>query len=179
MPPGETFAMNEENVGHTNSPTLLHVEVGSLSTTFHLGTSLAPLAQTFATVNGGQYVLTFAMNEENVGHTNSPTLLHVEVGSLSTTFHLDTTPGGHPGNNGYIIYSANFTATSASTTLRFWDVTPGSSPFDSAFVDDVSVESAQQSVPVPGALVLLASAGPFAMVLGIRRSRRPDNRVNG
>ena len=105
------------------------------------GSSFPPLSQTFPTTAGQKYLLTFALGEENVSHKNSPTLLRVDVGSLSETVHLDDpVSGGNPSINGYTIYSATFTAYSSSTTLCFTDVTPSSAAFDSAFLDDVSVE---------------------------------------
>ena len=48
------------------------------------GTGDSLLSQTIATATGGQLRLSFAMNEENVNHTNSPTTLLAQAGSSSS-----------------------------------------------------------------------------------------------
>ena len=110
------------------------------------GVGDAPLAQTFNTAAGHQYVVRFGLSEENLYHTNSPTQLRVDVAAASYVISLDKpAPSGvteTPGSNHYTDYSFEFSATSTTTTVKFWDVTSSSFPFDSAFLDNVSVTAA-------------------------------------
>ena len=70
----------------------------------------------------------------------------MDVAAASYVISLDNpAPSGvtsTPGSNHYTDYSFDFSATSATTTIKFWDVTSSSFPFDSAFLDNVSVTAA-------------------------------------
>ncbi len=138
-------------------------------------TNLAPLSQAFATAAGQAYLLTFAMNEENIAHLNSPTLLNINVGSLTRTIGLDNpADGGVALGNGYKLFTLGFTALSASTTLSFKDVTPGTTIIHSTFLDDVSVVAVSPSASAPEPVTWVGLAGA-AMIQAMARfgRRRP------
>lgn len=87
--------------------------------------------QTFATSVGQKYTVSFSMSDEQVAGPSAAALL-VEVGGVSKTFT-------RANDTGFVQKALAFRATSASTTLRFTDKTPGSSPVNNPFLDAVSV----------------------------------------
>ena len=124
------------------------------------------MSQTFATVNGASYLLTFGLAEEQTSRP-SPTAVRVSVGGSTQDFMLD-------GTLGYALETLNFTANSASTTLVFTDITSGAFIFNSPFIDAVSVTgSSPSSVPDSGSTLemLLIGAVPFLGLSGRLRRR--------
>ena len=130
------------------------------------GVSAGTIRQTFATIPGTTYALTFAYacnaDVVDVNHSVFTGIGHVTVTGASTL--LDTTvshSGSSRANMNYQIYSGNFVADSSSTTLQFQDVSndPG---MHGVVIDNVSVNS----VPEPQTLALLAGASL------LRRRRR-------
>ena len=127
------------------------------------------LSQNLNTVAGQAYQFSFALNEENVFHTNSATAVRVDLGALSQNFTL----GAQTGLNGYVVYSLLYTATSASTTLTFTDITPSSASGDSPFLDAVSLTRINAAaVPEPGSVALFVGVGVTAAGFLRRRKRR-------
>jgi hypothetical protein len=120
------------------------------------------LWQTFATVAGQDYVLSFDFGKFAFGPGTAALQLEVVSGG---TVVLDQLVSDSTGGNTVALwksYQFAFTATDASTTLRFTDRSSGTVGFD-ACLDNVVV------VPAPGAAALLAAGGLFA---GRRRRRR-------
>ncbi len=127
------------------------------------------LSQTLNTVAGQLYQFSFGLNEENVFHTNSATAVRVDLGALSQTFTLGT----QTGPNGYVVFSLPYTATAASTTLTFTDVTPSFASGDSPFLDAVSLTRVGgAAVPEPGSVALLVGLGVTGAGFLARRKRR-------
>ena len=128
------------------------------------------LSQDLNTVAGQQYTFSFALNEENVSHTNSLAAVQVDLGTTSQTYALGT----QTGPNGYVVFTSLFTATSAITPLVFTDRTPGGNPGggESPFLDAVSLTPIA-AVPEPGAISLLCGlAISGAAFLRCRMNRR-------
>jgi len=135
------------------------------------------LAQTFTTVAGQTYRLTFDYSH-NPG-TLSPSgnyVAQVSVvdaitpanillsGQVSQSNGQVSQTTGHPP---WVLFSQDFTATSNSSTLMFLE-TDGA--FNAGiYLDDVSVDPVSATTPIPGALPLFASG---AGVLGFFNWRR-------
>lgn len=123
------------------------------------------MEQTLNTVIGDDYKLSFALGEEHTGRP-SPTVVTVDFGPLMQTFDLASAAG-------FATFTMNLKAVSAQTLLRFTDATPGSAPFDSPFIDAVSVVGSTGTTPV--AVPLPAAAWPALVLLaglGLIRLRR-------
>jgi len=115
------------------------------------------LQQTFSTVPGTLYTLSFDFGKwEPAGATGGSASLRVLVISGASTV-LDQTVLASTGAavNWWQSYSFVFTATEASTVLRFSDESIGTSSFD-GLLDNVSV------IPSPSAAGLLGLAGLMA-----------------
>ncbi len=125
------------------------------------------LSQNLNTVAGQQYTFSFALNEENVFHTNSASAVQVDLGTTSQTYTLGT----QTGPNGYVVFTSLFTADSAITPLVFTDRTPGFASGSSPFLDAVSLTPIT-AVPEPGAVSLLCGLGISGAAFLRRRSRR-------
>jgi choice-of-anchor C domain-containing protein len=103
-------------------------------------TSTVPgsLEQSFASAPGAVYRLTFWMSGEPF---STPTLKHLRVTAASATqdFTFDNTLAWH-WDMAWAIHTLDFTASSASTTVRFsgLDASPWSAALDSMKVDLVS-----------------------------------------
>jgi len=120
------------------------------------------LSQTFSTAVGQSYILSFGLAEEQTGRP-SPTAIRVSVAGVTQDFFLGSNPG-------YAIETLNFTASAASTTLSFTDITSGSAAFDSPFIDAVSVIA----VPEPSTVAnLLSGVSLSGAVAYLRRRRSP------
>ena len=122
------------------------------------------MSQTFSTIAGQSYVLTFGFAEEQQTRP-SPTSIRVDVAGVSQSYSLD-------GTVGYALETLNFVATSNSTTLSFTDLTTFSSPLDSPFIDAVDVESVSVAgVPDTGSTLSLLLMGTVP-VFGASALRR-------
>ena len=115
------------------------------------------LAQTFATVAGQTYQLTFDYSH-NSGRTSSngfAAQVTVVDANNSANSLLSTVVSQASGTATWVAFSMDFTATSNSSTLSFVD-TLGA--FDAGiYLDDVSVDLQNASAtPIPGALPLFA-----------------------
>lgn len=98
------------------------------------------MEQKLYTVIGNDYKLSFALGEEHVDRP-SPTAVTVNFGPLMQTFELASAAG-------FATFTMDLKAVSVQTLLRFTDATPGSAPFDSPFIDAVSVVGSTGSTPV-------------------------------
>jgi hypothetical protein len=116
------------------------------------------LSQTFATVSGHNYLLTFAQSDEQDG-LPSTSALKVSVAGVTRTFT-------RANDYGWMFKSLQFTATNSSTALAFTDVSPTTpdvvhSPFlDAVSVVDGSASMAGTNTPIPG------GTGNFTALLG-------------
>ncbi|MBI1370776.1 MAG: DUF642 domain-containing protein [Planctomycetes bacterium] len=118
--------------------------------------------QTFSTLATGSYTLTFFLTRQN---TNTPTVtVDVFDGTNQAVTPLSTgafSPSGAAGN--WTQKTLNFTAASATTTIRFKDT--GSTSSVDLFIDNVVVTGPSPvTVPTPAALPAgLALAGALMM----------------
>ncbi len=120
------------------------------------GLGLGGIDQTFATVGGGQYRVTFSM-AGNPDMRPRITTLRVSAGGSSSLYTFNVLEGYSLSNMGWAGNVFAFTAQSASTTLSFMSEDSsscqgagGPCPFGPA-LDNVSVE---QIVPEPGTFAL-------------------------
>lgn len=120
------------------------------------------ISQTFTTVAGQQYVLTFDYSH-NTGASASNFAAQVTAGDLSTTVSQASTV------HSWLAFSQSFTATSDSTTLTFINTQGGSN--GGIYLDDVSVTPLTAAVPEPStwAMMVLGFCG-----LGFMAYRRRE-----
>ena len=112
------------------------------------------ISQTLNVIPGHNYTLTFGESEEHTNWTNSPTVVRVDVGGVQQDFALGN---NNNGTNGYKIFSLDFTAAALQTNLVFTDITPGSAPIESPFLDSISVVDAGTPPPPPPAVPVPAT----------------------
>ena len=113
------------------------------------------LTQSFTTVVGQQYDLSFAFGKWAFGGGTASLQVEVISGGAVVLDQLVSDSTGSEGAAVWNSYQFAFTATDASTTLRFTDVSIGTASFDT-ILDNVVV------VPAPGAAALLAVGGLLA-----------------
>jgi len=124
--------------------------------------AMLSMSQTFSTVAGQSYVLTFGFAEEQQSRP-SPTSIRVDVAGVSQNYTL-------AGTVGYAFETLNFVATAANTTLAFTDTTTGAFIFNSPFIDSVVV-TGPSAVPDNGSTLgmLLMGAIPVFGASLLRR----------
>ena len=113
------------------------------------------LSQTFSTVAGQQYDLSFAFGKWAFGGGTASLQVEVISGGAVVLDQLVSDSTGSEGAEVWNSYQFAFTATDASTTLRFTDRSNATASFDT-ILDNVVV------VPAPGAAALLAVGGLLA-----------------
>jgi choice-of-anchor C domain-containing protein len=138
------------------------------------GTAAGSISQTFATIAGVLYTVTFDL----AGNPDGPDETKVEITSVNGQpfqefFFFDVGPGNTRQNMGWETKSFSFTANSNLTTLSFGSATQ--SAFGPA-LDNVSIAA----VPEPGTwLMMIVGFGLLGgMLRGRRRAALPPGRVN-
>jgi len=127
--------------------------------------------QTFATIAGQGYVISFALAGNTEGAPTVKTVA-VDVGGPQTLYSFNTT-GHSDASMGWITNTFAFTAGGASTTLRFSSTTQGA--FGPA-LDNVTIADA--AIPEPGSAGLLLAGGLLILFASfvpntLQRSRQP------
>jgi len=110
------------------------------------------ISQTFATVSGQEYSLTFLYGAFSSPAGVGTQSVTIASGDLNTTLTSPTSV--RELGDVFSSYQYNFVAGAATTTLTFADVSTKTNSID-AFLDNVDVESVS-SVPEPSSLGLLA-----------------------
>lgn len=134
---------------------------GSRSVDLNGNDGAAGIRQTFDTIGGATYQVSFALaaNPDGAPLTKS---VQVTSGSASQLFAFTVLPGTSRTDMGWVYHSLLFTAAGGSTTLSFLSDT--ASVFFGPAIDDVSVTA----VPEPATLSLLA----LGLAAGARARRR-------
>jgi choice-of-anchor C domain-containing protein len=134
---------------------------GSRSVDLNGNDGSAGIRQTFDTIDGGTYQVSFALagNPDGAPLTKS---VQVTSGGVSQLFTFTIPAGASHANMGWAYQSLLFTAVGDSTTLSFLSNTSGA--FYGPALDDVRVTA----VPEPATLALLA----FGLAASARALRR-------
>jgi choice-of-anchor C domain-containing protein len=134
---------------------------GSRSVDLNGNDGSAGIRQTFDTIDGGTYQVSFALagNPDGAPLTKS---VQVTSGGVSQLFTFTIPSGASHANMGWAYQSLLFTAVGDSTTLSFLSNTSGA--FYGPALDDVRVTA----VPEPATLALLA----FGLAASARALRR-------
>ena len=114
------------------------------------GYAAGSVSQTFATVPGTTYTVTFDMSANPDGGAREYTMTVDATGNAPQTYAYDTgAKGNSPADMKWETMTYVFTATGASTTLTFSDATPPEAPFwFGPALDNVRLEAAP--TPVSG-----------------------------
>ena len=131
------------------------------------GNTQGGIAQTFDTIAGQMYLVTFAL-AGNAGGAPTIKALNVSAAANSQNYTFDIT-GHNFANMGWTTETFQFTATGTSTTLTFTSLDDTSTGCcNGPALDAVTVTPLAAGVPEPGSLGLL-TAGGLAMVAALRR----------
>jgi choice-of-anchor C domain-containing protein len=132
------------------------------------GSSPGTLAQTFATVAGQAYRVTFFIAGNNGGGSAIKSLNVLATGGSTANYAFDTTGFGRT-NMGWSERFYNFRASGSSSTLSF--AAGSDSSFFGPALDDVSIAAVPE--PTTWAMMILG----FAVVGGAMRRRKTAVRV--
>ena len=128
------------------------------------GNAPGGISQTFDTILGRSYLVTFFLAGNPDGGTGAKLALTSATGGPVQTDIFTVTPSDSRANMGWQQYTYRFTATGAATTLTFSSATP--TPYGPA-LDNVSVAAVPE--PAEWALMLVGFGGLGAVA---RRRRR-------
>lgn len=139
------------------------------------GVGAGAIEQSFATAAGNSYVLSFEYANNPFGVTSPATALVSLFGTGATPLLSQSI--SHSGSSAaamnYTLFTAAFTADSATTRLRFASIDAAAS-VNGIVLDAVSVNPA--AVPEPGSLVLLGS-GLLGLLAARYRARVASRQV--
>jgi choice-of-anchor C domain-containing protein len=134
---------------------------GSRSLDLNGNDGSAGIRQTFDTLGGATYQVSFAL-AANLDGAPATKSVEVTAGGVSQLFTFTIPPGGSHADMGWTYHSLLFTAATGSTTLSFRSDTAGA--FYGPAIDDVRVTA----VPEPATLSLVA----LGLAAGARARRR-------
>lgn len=123
------------------------------------------IQQTFSTVVGQQYTLSFLAGTSNAFGRTGDAIVDVFVGNVSQSFTLQN----FQATTVYNTYTVPFTATTALTTLTFQNTQDANTHF--AFIDRVVIPTAAPE-PSPLGLLLVSVLGASLVVTARRRTSR-------
>jgi choice-of-anchor C domain-containing protein len=131
--------------------------------------NIGSIAQTFATVAGETYTLSFAFSSNPSANIASAAVSITDglESLLSETIEHSTSSAGNPD---WTMFSMTFVATGDSATLEFLSILGGRDA--GILLDAISIEGPSASIPEPGTLSLLGAGLAGLGMLRIRR-RRP------
>jgi choice-of-anchor C domain-containing protein len=150
----DSWQVASGNVHRVNSSTFWPAQEGQWSLDLD-GSVAGAVQQTFATLPGTSYLVTFAM-AGNFDDLPVVKPMRVSADGQSADFTFDTT--GHSGSNmGWVQHSWTFVADDLSATLQFQSLTAalGLQQGWGATLDNVSVTAVPQAVPEPSTCLLL------------------------
>jgi choice-of-anchor C domain-containing protein len=134
------------------------------------------VAQTFTTIIGDTYLVSFAMaGNPGFGNGDGIKTLSVSADGQSGTFSFDTT-GHNLQNLGWVTDTWSFTATGTSTTLAFNSLTENTN--FGPTLDNVIV-TAMSSVPEPSSAIMLSLAFASLNVMAVRRRKHVSTKNTG
>lgn len=133
------------------------------------GRTGATLSQTFDTVNGIVYTVTYHTAAQQLG--SGPQSYSLDA--LDGATPLGTQSSSIPEDSAWVLHTFAFTATGSSSTIRFTDTSDAAAAFNDNWALDavsVSVGEGTAGTPEPATLSLI-SLGLLAMVGARRRSQ--------
>ena len=128
------------------------------------------VSQTFATIVGREYVVSFDLAGNPDGGLNQKAMVtSAGLGQLPALFTFDVGPGNTHDDMGWQSFTYKFTAQSTSSTLNFSSLTRG--PYGPA-LDNVGVTLSAVPEPATWAMMIIGFTGAG---VAIRRRRRDDS----
>jgi hypothetical protein len=131
------------------------------------GTTGATISQTFDTVTGERYTVTFFTTAQQLGSGAQSYRAEALFGSTGSILGSDS--GAIPAENLWAGHSFSFIATGTSSTLRFTDTSNGAAAVGINWaLDAIAVNGVISSVPEPASMALILGG---LGLMGLRRKR--------